>query len=77
MTAKTTALLVVIKFLTSGLFLVLDILASDFVSYSMFSAFALAMHDAVPVVRKKSVRGLRLGVAVARGPSISGTGYRE
>lgn len=41
----------------------------------MLSVFALAEHSAVPVVRKKSVNGLRLGVSVIVGVSISGTGY--
>lgn len=41
----------------------------------MLRAFALAEHNAVPVVRKRSVRGLRLGVSVMVGMSISGTGY--
>lgn len=42
----------------------------------MFSAFALAEHSVVPVVRNSSVSGLKLGVSVMLGVSISGTGYR-
>jgi hypothetical protein len=42
----------------------------------MFSAFALPEHSAVPVVRKNNVKGLRLGVSVIVGVSISGTGYK-
>lgn len=41
----------------------------------MFRAFALAEQRAVPVVRKRRVSGLRLGVSVIVGDSISGTGY--
>lgn len=64
-----------IRPLTNGRFLVLVILASVDGSYSIFRVFALAEHSAVPVVKKKSVNGLRLGVSVIVGISISGTGY--
>lgn len=36
---------------------------------------ALAEQSAVPVVKNRSVSGLRLGVSVIVGISISGTGY--
>lgn len=42
----------------------------------MLRVFALAEQRAVPVVRKSKVSGLRLGVSVMVGVSISGTGYR-
>lgn len=64
------------NFLTSGLFLVRDIFASVDGSYIMLSAFALAEHSVVPVVRNSNVKGLKLGVSVMLGLSISGTGYR-
>lgn len=41
----------------------------------MLRAFALAEQRAVPVVRNSKVNGLRLGVSVMVGMSISGTGY--
>jgi hypothetical protein len=72
--AKKRALRPDIRRRTSGLFLVLLILASVDGSYSMLSALALPEHRAVPMVRKVSVSGLRLGVSVMLGVSISGTG---
>lgn len=41
----------------------------------MLRAFALAEQRAVPEVRNSSVSGLKLGVSVMVGMSISGTGY--
>jgi hypothetical protein len=72
--ANRTALRREIKPRTRGLLRVLDILASVDGSYSMFSAFALAEHRVVPEVRKSRVSGLRDGVSVMLGASISGTG---
>jgi hypothetical protein len=69
-----TALRLEIKFLTSGRVLVRVIIASVEVSYIMLNVFALAEQRAVPVVRNRRVRGLRLVVSVANGLSISGTG---
>jgi hypothetical protein len=43
----------------------------------MLNAFADAAQSAVPLVRQRSVRGEREGVAVAEGRRSSGTGYRE
>lgn len=43
----------------------------------MLKALADAEHNAVPDVRKKSVRVEREGVAVAAGASSCGTGYSE
>jgi hypothetical protein len=43
----------------------------------MLKAFALAAERAVPEVRKRSVRVLRLGVSVKEGCRSAGTGYKE
>ena len=45
-------------------------------SIIILSAFALALVKKVPVVKKRSVRALRLGVWVAAVLNIVGTGYR-
>jgi hypothetical protein len=49
-------------------------MASHFGSYSIFSVFADAAHNVVPVVRKRRVRVDRLGVSVREGLRSSGTG---
>lgn len=42
----------------------------------MFKALALAEQRVVPIVRNNNVKGLKLGVSVVLGESISGTGYK-
>jgi hypothetical protein len=42
----------------------------------MFRALALEEHSVVPIVRNNNVKGLKLGVSVVLGDSISGTGYK-
>jgi hypothetical protein len=76
MTAKRKALRLETRRRTRGLFLVLDIFASVDGSYSMLRALALPEQRAVPMVKKVRVKGLRLGVSVILGVSISGTGYK-
>jgi hypothetical protein len=77
MIANKAALRVDIRPLTRGRLRVRLIIASHFGSYSILKAFALAAHNDVPVVRKRSVSVEREGVSVAEGLRTSGTGYRE
>jgi hypothetical protein len=42
----------------------------------MLKALALAEQSVVPIVRNNNVKGLKLGVSVVLGESISGAGYK-